>query len=72
MKYKQIKKIGVEGFSENLPPLFFLFAYKRKKMFEKGWTFFCASFLASIFNKQKQKKTSTTTWFLFTQFDNLI
>ena len=59
MKYKQIKKIGVEGFSEKPSTPIVLFAYKRKKMFEKRW-----KFLPAILHKNE-------TWFLFTQFDNL-
>ena len=33
MKYKQIKKIGVEGFSEKPSTSIFLFAYKKTEIF---------------------------------------
>ena len=45
MKYKQIKKIGMEGFSEKSSTPIFLFAYKRKKGLKKAehfwWSFLC-------------------------------
>ena len=51
MKYKQIKKIGVEGFSKTFRPnIFYLLKKKRLKLFG-------AIFLPSIFAKN--------TWFVF-------
>ena len=51
MKYKQMKKNGVEGFSKKPSTPFFLFAYKRKQMFEKGWTFLVQFFLPAHLQK---------------------
>ena len=52
MKYQQIKKIGVEGFSEKPSTPIFLFAYKRNF---KRLKIFGAIFLSSILKKTTQK-----------------
>ena len=60
MKYKQIKKIGVEGFSKTFHPIFFYLLKKIKKIKWKRMKIFGAVFfLASIFaqNKTNKKKT---------------
>ena len=69
MKYEQIKKIGVEGFQKNLPPQFFLFAYKRKKCW-KWLKIFGAIILACNFAPFPPPPPKS--FFLFAQFDNVV
>ena len=65
IKYKQIKKDGVESFSEKPSiPFFFYLLIKEQKMLEKGWKLLC-NFFCQHFCKK-------VTWFSFTQFNNLI
>ena len=54
MKYKQIKKNGVEGFFRKTFHPYFLFAIKRKK-YLKGAEIFCAIILPAFLQKNKNK-----------------
>ena len=39
MKYKQIKKNGMEGFSEKILHPYLFYLLKKEKKIEKGWKF---------------------------------
>ena len=52
MKYKQIKKNGVEGFSEKPSiPIFFYLLIKEKR-FEKNWLFLVQIYLPAYLKKK--------------------
>ena len=55
MKYKQIKIIGVEGFSKTFHPNFFI-CLKKEKMIEKGWKFLVQFFWPAFYKKKKQQQ----------------